>query len=108
MLVVPSAGGVGSESKSYIYTRWDTIYSCVKHSLSAFEVPVPGIRKHHCEQNRHRLCPCGDHNFNGGGRCHACANIIAHCDKLLRGRYLVLGEANLSGVGNSRGSRLLG
>ena len=59
MLVIPSAGVVGSESKSYIYTRWDTIYSCVKHLLSAFEVPVPGIRKHHCEQNRHRLCLVG-------------------------------------------------
>ena len=108
MLVVPSAGVVGSESKSYISKRWDTIYSCVKHLLSAFEVPVPGIRKHHCEQNRHRLCPCGDHNFNEGGRCHTRANIIAHCDKFLRERYLVLGETNLSRVGNSWRSRLLG
>lgn len=100
-LVVPSAGVVGSESKSYIYKRWDTIYSCVKHLLSAFEVPVPGIRKHHCEQNRHRaLAPLWGSQLNEGGRCHTRANIIAHCDKFLRGRYLVLGETNLSRVGN--------
>ena len=92
---------VDSESKSYIYKRWDTIYSRVKHLLSADEVPVPSIRKHYHEQNRHGPCPCGDHNFNGGGRCHARANIIAHSDKFLGGRCLVLGEANLSGVGNS-------
>lgn len=64
----------------------------VKHLLSACEVPVPSIRKHYHEQNRHGPCPCGDHNFNGGGRCHARANIIAHCYKFLRGKMLGAGR----------------
>lgn len=47
MLIIPCAGMVGvNPNITFIKDgRAYFIYSCIKHVLSAYEVPVPGVRK---------------------------------------------------------------